>query len=325
MLRDVVWWRPILVDGPMAVEIELGVEDDGVIVFEIATGSGDGRVLHCQGEACFVDTAGERMADAGLLASAQRGERWSGDEIYAAFAQMGLHYGPSHRGIRAISRVGGKLVADVALPAIASDAYRMPPGIMDSALQACIGFLPSLQALPQAPSVPFALRSLTLHAPCPSEVVVVLTPAAGAIDGSGGHAAVESCDVSIFDTDGALCVDIRGFGWRPVDGARVATLAGSRDAGGSDRARGFDGVGMPDGTGLPDDARMLNEARMVDATPMYDEASMHEASMDEARTQQSRTSDETEMFDETFYRELLESISRKDVSAEDAVELGLPS
>ncbi len=286
-LRDVVWWRPIVVDGPMAVEIELGVEDDGVIAFEIASGSGDGRVLHCQGEARFVDAAGERMADAGLLASAQRGERWSDDEIYAAFARMGLHYGPAHRGIRAISRVGGKLVADVALPAIAGDAYRMPPGIMDSALQACIGFLPSLQALPQAPSVPFTLRSLTLHAACPSEVVVVLTPAAGTLDGSGGHATVESCDVSIFDTDGALCVDIRGFGWRAVDGAR-----------------GFDGGGMLDGTGLPDDASMLNEARMADATLMDDEA---------------------EMFDEAFYRELLESISRKDVSAEDALELGLPS
>jgi hypothetical protein len=189
--------------------------------------------------------------------------------------------------------VGGKLVADVALPASAGDAYRMPPGIMDSALQACVGFLPSLQALPQAPSVPFALRSLTLHAPCPSEVVVVLTPATGTIGGSGGHAVVESCDVSIFGTDGALCVDIRGFGWRAVDGAR-----------------GFDGGGMLDGTGLPDDARMLNEARMLDATLMHGEA---------------RTSDETEMFDETFYRELLESLSRKDLSAEDAVELGLSS
>ncbi len=346
-LRDVIWWRPIVVDGPMAVEIELGVEDDGVIAFEIASGSGDGRVLHCQGEARFVEAAGERMADAGLLASAQRGERWSGDEIYAAFARMGLHYGLTHRGIRAMARVGEKLVAEVALPANAGDAYRMPPGIMDSALQACIGFLPSLQALPQAPSVPFTLRSLTLHAPCPSEVVVVLTPAASISDASGGHLAVESCDVSIFGADGVLCVDIRGFGWRAVDGAKAATLAGSRDAGGSDRARGFDAGRMLDGTGLSGDARMLNEAstlneaRMLDANLMYDEASMHDASMDEAgireaRVQRSHTdqmymsdeadmSDEAEMFDETFYRELLESISRQDVSVEDAVELGLPS
>ncbi|QWP75338.1 polyketide synthase dehydratase domain-containing protein [Lysobacter sp. K5869] len=283
-LRDVVWWQPIVVDGPMAVEIELGVEDGGAIAFQVASGSGDGRVLHCQGEACFVDAAGERMADAGLLASAQRGERWNGDEIYAAFAGMGLHYGPAHRGIRAISRVGDKRVAELALPVVAGDAYRMPPGIMDSALQACIGFLPSLQTLPQTPSVPFTLRSLTLHAPCPAQVAVVLTPAMGNIDGSGEAAAVDSCDVSIFGTDGALCIDIRGFGWRPVDG--------SRGASGSDRAEDFDGAGSLDAKELPDDARRLNEA---------------------------------EMFDETFYRELLDSISRKDVSAEDAVELGLPS
>ncbi|UXI70687.1 polyketide synthase dehydratase domain-containing protein [Tahibacter amnicola] len=295
MLRDVVWWQPIRVDGPITVEIELGVEDDGLIVFEIATGSGDGRVLHCQGEARFDDTSGERMVDAGLLASAQHGERWNGDKIYAAFAQMGLHYGPTHRGIRAISRVDGKLVADVALPTIAGDAYRMPPGIMDSALQACIGFLPSLKALPQSPSVPFALRSLTLHAPCPSEVVVVLTPTTGILDGSGGNAAVETCDVSIFDTNGALCVEIRGFGWRAVDGAR-----------------GFDGGGSQDSAELPDDAGMLNETQVG--------AGIHGSG-----TPPSRTSNETQMFDETFYRELLESVSRNEMSAEDAVELGLPS
>ncbi|WP_158549188.1 beta-ketoacyl synthase N-terminal-like domain-containing protein [Lysobacter silvisoli] len=278
-LRDVVWWQPILVDGPATVEIELGIDDDGAIAFAVVSGSGDDRILHCQGEADFVDSAGERMADAGLLASAQRGDRWSGDEVYVAFAQMGLHYGPSHRGIRAISRVGGKLVAELALATTAGDAYRMPPGIMDSALQACIGFLPSLQALPQAPSVPFALRSLTLHAPCPSEAVVVLTPAAGVADGSGARAAVESCDVSIFDLDGALCIDIRGFGWRPVDGVRAATPAGL------------------DGSGLANEAGTLNGAGMM----------------------------ESGAFDEAFYRELLESLSRNDVSAEEAVELGLPS
>ncbi|WP_225444515.1 beta-ketoacyl synthase N-terminal-like domain-containing protein [Pseudomarimonas arenosa] len=285
MLRDVVWWRPIVVDGPANVEIELGVEEDGLIAFEIASGSGDARVLHCQGEACLVDAADQDMTDAELLA--QRGECWSGEEIYAAFTRMGLHYGPAHRGIRSISRVGGKLIADVSLPAIDGDAYRMPPGIMDSALQACIGFLPSLQALPQAPSVPFSLQSLTLHAACPSDVVVVLTPVSS--HDEGGNAVVESCDVAIFDTEGALCVDIRGFGWRPVGGDKVAT---------------------------PDHARTLSEAGMVDASVKCHAASVHLAPTDEAGT---------EMFDERFYRELLDSVSRKDMSAEDAVELGLPS
>ena len=31
------------------------------------------------------------------------------DEIYAAFNRIGLHYGPAHRGLRSLSRSGGKL------------------------------------------------------------------------------------------------------------------------------------------------------------------------------------------------------------------------
>lgn len=282
VLGNVAWWRPVIVDGPTAVEIELGVDDTGAVVFEIASGTGDARILHCQGEASFVDATGERMADAGLLASAQRGEQWSADEIYAAFAQVGLHYGPAHRGIRTLSRVGGKLVATVALPttAGAADAYRMHPSVMDSALQACIGFLPSLQALPQTPSVPFALRSLTIHGPCPTEIVVVLTPTGGTMGGSApGSGSVESCDVSIFGRDGTLCIDIRGFSWRGVDKAKTVALPGARDIGHGDM-------------GHRNDAHGFEEVRM---------------------------------FDEAFYQELLDSISRKEMSAEEAAELGFLS
>ncbi|MGN6151782.1 MAG: type I polyketide synthase, partial [Lysobacteraceae bacterium] len=269
VLSNIAWWRPLFVDEPTTVEIELGLDEGGAIVFEIVSGSGDTRILHFQGEAGVVDAVGERTADASLLASVQRGERWEGDEIYAAFHRGGLHYGPAHRGLRRLSRIGGKVVAEVELPAQRSDAdagidaFRMHPGVMDAVLQACVGFLPSLQALPQAPSVPFTLRSLTLHAPCPAEVVAVLTPVA---TGAGG--AVEACDVSIFGPDGGLCIDIRGFGWRSVDRTRAAEPA---------------------------------QLAFVDDEDEHD-----------ARA-----------FDESFYRELLDSISRKEMSAEEAAELGL--
>jgi acyl transferase domain-containing protein/enoyl-CoA hydratase/carnithine racemase/aryl carrier-like protein/SAM-dependent methyltransferase len=274
VLSNVVWWRPVFVDGPTMVEIELGADDSGAIVFEIASGSGDARILHCQGEARMVDAVGERTADASLLAAAQRGERWDADEIYAAFNRIGLHYGPAHRGLRSLSRSGGKLVAMVALATQRGDAnggidaYRMHPGVMDAVLQACIGFQPSLQTLPEAPSVPFSLRSLTLHAPCPAEAVAVLTPIGGGADGI-----VEACDVSIFGPDGDLCIDIRGFGWRSVDRTRTADAAPAAVADVADDAR-------PDGT---------------------------------------------RAFDETFYRELLDSLSRQEMSAEEAAELGLLS
>ncbi len=281
VLSNVVWWRPVIVDGPTTVEIELGVDEAGAVVFEIVSGTGDARTMHCQGEANFVDATGERMADAALLASAQRGEQWNADEIYAAFGQVGLHYGPAHRGIRTLSRVGDKLVATVALPAIAGDmdAYRMHPSVMDSALQACIGFLPSLQTLPQSPSVPFVLGSLTIHAPCPTQIVAVLTPTGGTMSGT-----VERCDVSIFGPDGALCIDIRGFGWRGVDKAKTEALPGAGDIGHPGKAHGLD-------------------AHAFDA----------------------HSPDAPQMFDEAFYQELLDSISRQDMSAEEAAELGLLS
>ena len=269
VLSNIAWWRPLFVNDPTTVEIELGLDEGGAIVFEIVSGSGDARILHCQGEAGVVDAVGERTADASLLAAARRGERWEGDEIYAAFHRGGLHYGPAHRGLRRLSRTGGKVVAEVELPAHSSDAdagidaFRMHPGVMDAVLQACVGFLPSLQALPQAPSVPFTLRSLTLHAPCPAEAVAVLTPVA---TGAGG--AIEACDVSIFGPDGGLCIDIRGFGWRSVDRTRAAEPA-------------------------------------------------HAAFVDDE--------DEAQAFDESFYRELLDSLSRQELSAEEAAELGLSS
>ncbi|MFD0727084.1 beta-ketoacyl synthase N-terminal-like domain-containing protein [Lysobacter brunescens] len=268
VLGNVAWWRPLFVDGPTTVEIEIGADEGDMILFEIASGSGDTRILHCQGEAGVVDAVGERTADASLLAAAQRDERWDGDEIYAAFNRGGLHYGPAHRGLRSLSRTGGKVVATVTLAAqrgdvnAGIDAYRMHPGVMDAVLQACVGFLPSLQALPQAPSVPFALRSLTLHAPCPADAVAVLTPI-----GTGADGTVETCDVSIFDADGALCIDIRGFAWRSVERTRTATVVPADDT---------DDAGMP-------------------------------------------------AFDEAFYRELLDSLARQEMSAEEAAELGLSS
>ncbi len=212
--------------------------------------------------------------DAATLASATSGERWDAGDIYAAFEQVGLHYGSAHRGLRTLSRVGGTVVARVSRPAIPGDngRYRMHPGVMDAALQACIGFLPSLHSLPKEPSVPFALRSLTIHAPCPPEVDVVLTPLAGAASG----APVETCDVSIHGPDGALCVEIRGFRWRAVD-TRAASSPG--DAGHASRTQ------VPDAS-------------------LEDEVS-------------------GETFDETFYRELLDSISKREVSAEEAAKLGL--
>ena len=268
-LNNVAWWRPVIVNGPTAVSIELGVDDADAIVFEIVSESGGERVLHCQGEANFaepVDVAEKLNANAALIASSLNSEGWNAVDIYAAFTQVGLHYGPTHRGIQKLCRSNAKVVARVALPLSANDAaaYRLHPGVMDSALQACIGFLPSLQQLPQEPSVPFTLQSLSIHAQCPPEVVVILTSTRGAMK-SGS---TDTCDVAIYAPDGRLCVELRGFSWRVVDTRKSLSTESFRPANALNRAPAFD---------------------------------------------------------EEFYQELLESISNNELSAEEAIELGLLS
>ena len=269
VLNNVAWWRPVIVTGPTTVAIDLGVDESGTIMFEIVSElfseNGSERVLHCQGEAGFVGVGDTPTIDAAAIASVLNGEGWRAADIYAALTQVGLHYGPTHRGLDRICREDGTVVAKVSLPPSAndSDAYLLHPSVMDSALQACIGFLPSLQALPKEPSVPFTLQSLTIHGPCPREVFVVLTPTRSTMRG----ATTETCDASIHALDGRLCVAIRGFAWRVVEARKTASEA-----------------------------------------PCF-----------------AMPSDEAPMFDEAFYQELLESISNNEMSAEEAVDLGLLS
>ncbi|MDQ3287344.1 MAG: polyketide synthase [Pseudomonadota bacterium] len=260
MLGNVVWWRPVVVSGATTVEIELGVDDSDAIIFEICSGAGDQRLVHCQGEAEFVEATTARKQGNAFPGCLPQGDHWSSDDIYAAFGQVGLHYGPAHRGLLQLTRAGGRVIANVALPTIPDDSesFRLHPSVMDAVLQACIGFIPSLQRLPDDPAIPFALGSLTIHAPCPAEVVAVLAPLAGATAGTN----VEACDVSIFAPDGTLCVEIHDFRWRAV----------GKGSGASAQAH-------------------------VDPQTL----------------------------DEAFYRELLDSISSQEMSAEEAAELGLLS
>ncbi|MBM0108589.1 polyketide synthase dehydratase domain-containing protein [Steroidobacter sp. S1-65] len=255
MLSDVVWWSPVVVNEPTTVHVELAMDEDGAIVYEIVSDGCGERIVHCQGEARFVEATAPERIDTTALAADLNAEAWQADKIYAAFTQLGLHYGAAHRSIERLRSVGGKVAARIALPACVardSDAYRLHPSVMDGALQACIGFLPSLDSLPQAPSVPFTLQSIRILAPCPHEVIVVLTPTR-AVKGVD----TETCDISVCAPDGQLCVEIRNFTRRALD----------------------------------------------------------------ARKAPEQTAEETTVFDEAFYRELLANIAHGKMLAEEAVEL----
>ncbi|WP_206409758.1 polyketide synthase dehydratase domain-containing protein, partial [Lysobacter enzymogenes] len=184
-LRNVVWLRPLAVSEPVDLRIALEPVQaaahgaDAEFAFRL-TGAGS-DVPHCQGRialgavarAPFVDVATVRMrCDLRTVA---------GSDYYRVFDLMGLAYGESYRGIEQAFVGADQLLARIRLPAAASaqDGFHLHPSLLDSALQASIGFeigdgreeQPSDGAAPRSLML-FALDQIELYGPCSEQMWV---------------------------------------------------------------------------------------------------------------------------------------------------------
>jgi acyl transferase domain-containing protein/thioesterase domain-containing protein len=167
-LKNVAWLQPMRHEGAeLQVDIELTEQDDGAIQFEISNASGDGPA-YCRGLACAGAAKSLPRLDLSAIAAAT-GQRLAPEQCYDILTGMGLGYGESFRAIRALQAGNGQVLAELALPRAAASAgampLRLPPGLLDSALQAALGLAwPDLAGLPgrAQPVVPFALDELML-------------------------------------------------------------------------------------------------------------------------------------------------------------------
>ncbi|WP_455569400.1 type I polyketide synthase [Streptomyces rapamycinicus] len=96
------------------------------------------------------------------------------DGLYERFAEAGLDYGPSFRGLSAAWRQGAEVLAEVRLPSDAdADGFVLHPALLDAALHAM-----SLTDLPHHPGhvlLPFSWEGVTLHAAGASALRVRIT------------------------------------------------------------------------------------------------------------------------------------------------------
>ena len=237
-LRNAVWAQPVIVSDPARVHISLSsIEDDlgdeTQVEYEIHSGDASRDIVHGQGRAVFVRRMASTKLDIGRLQLEMDQGRLEAAAVYAAFAQMGLHYGPAHRGIETLLMGEGQALAHLRLPAVVDaghEGYVLHPSMMDSALQASVSLVCDLDRLPDKPLVPFAMDMLRVLSPCVPEMLawVRYSPGAGATD------RVVKLDVDLCDAQGNVCVQIRGFATRVLDGAEksagsVRRLAGQAD------------------------------------------------------------------------------------------------
>lgn len=225
-IRNVAWAQPIVVDSKKRASVVLWPNGEHLVDFEVQSSDADveNQAIHCQGQ---VDVSAgfppERRDIVALQTRMAQGALTS-ERLYDAFRAMGIHYGPAFRCVAGIAKGQGELLAELRLPGALDqnkNDYALHPSLLDSALQAAIGLV-ALDALPDQPSVPFALDSIALHAPCSSRMYAWVRYAAG----GQGQSGIQKIDIDLCDQDGNVCAILSGLASRTIQAPAAATRTG---------------------------------------------------------------------------------------------------
>ncbi|MEJ2622896.1 MAG: SDR family oxidoreductase, partial [Candidatus Thiodiazotropha sp.] len=222
-LKNVVWAEPVVMDqAAVQLHIGLSVEENGEIHYEIYSdgGSTSGtKVVHGQGSAATRTRGEAPQLDLAALRTACSRDTLTAQACYERFREMGIDYGPGQQGLQHVHVGEGQVLARLALPPQLADSladYRLHPSLMDSALQACVGF--NIRANHSTPFIPFALDSLEVF----GAMVSVLWVHVRFSPGSHAGESVQKFNVDLCDDAGRVCVRMKGFTTRSAENARVS-------------------------------------------------------------------------------------------------------
>jgi acyl transferase domain-containing protein len=222
-LKDIVWANPIAVkDQLVKVHIALYPEDNGEIAYEIYVGEDNTEpVIYSQGIAVFNPATEVSTLDLKSLQAQCSQGVLSSSECYEAFKAVGIAYGPAYKGIEKVYIGDGQVLAKLSLPNVVTntgDQYVLHPSLMDSALQASIGLLGSdnLKLV-----LPVTLQNIKIISKC--------TPVMWAlIRYSEDKANSQSLDIDLSDQNGTVCIRMRGYSTRVLEGENLFLDIGSK-------------------------------------------------------------------------------------------------
>ncbi len=222
-ISDVIWVQPYIFT-PAANELHIELRPNSTAsgraaTFDFQIFSEDGaRKVHCQG-AVNLSTSAEPGALnlAHILESVQQTNLVARD-CYARFASLGFELGAKMQGLREIYRGTDQVLARLELPeAIKSgadpleNAFTLHPALMDSALQACIGFSIVADAgysfAMDKPALPFVLERMEVFRPCAQCIWVWIR----AHEQNEATDRVHRFDLDLCDEAGNVCVRMQRF------------------------------------------------------------------------------------------------------------------
>lgn len=221
-LTNVAWTQPVFV-GHQSVQLTTSLlpSENGLVNFEISTHgkeSSEDCIVHSQGSARFIENSGCPVLEIDRMKASADRAAFSADQCYAEFDKMGIHYGPSHRGIKNIYVGKDHTLAKLALPDGMTDTlthFSLHPSLMDAAFQAVMGFVVMTagnadESLPIA--VPFALEELIVFEKCSATMwaCIQLHDSESKVNSLSDINNL-SFDIDLCDDHGKVCVRMKGF------------------------------------------------------------------------------------------------------------------
>lgn len=220
-LTEVTYHEALVLDGSVPVSVRLTLDrHNDAAAFRLLSrrGSADRWREHLSGVA-------RRVVAPPALPSMEEARRrcapaQGAGAYYEAMRAQGLDYGPSFRGVRALHRGRGEVVAQVALPAeVAAHPYGVHPALLD----ACLHLYPALlgEPAPGLTYLPVGVDRFYLNGGRLQDAW------AHAVLREGGPGAPTArVDIGVYDRDSTL---IAAFDGLQLQALPAATFAGAAD------------------------------------------------------------------------------------------------
>lgn len=228
--KHIAWQHPMRHDGgELAIDIELSEQDNGEILFEILGATVDGP-SYCRGVALVGTAQALPQLNLPAIAAATEQQRLEPQQCYQILGEMGLNYGEHFRGISELQAGNGQVLAKLALPGELSEAdecgesLRLPPGLLDSALQAALGLAlvdPAQSDARREPLVPFALDGVIL-----GDLNLLGNGCYAWVRYAANHhpGRINKLDVDLCDAQGRVALRLLGFSSKRLDSSQAKSL-----------------------------------------------------------------------------------------------------
>ncbi|MCP4297561.1 MAG: SDR family NAD(P)-dependent oxidoreductase, partial [Proteobacteria bacterium] len=225
-LRNIVWVQPVVVNRS-GKEVHIGLlgEEKGQIQYEVYTESENGKesIVHFQGIAEFKLKQDTQALDIPGLKSQMNLGVLNAESCYQVYNEMGAEGNERFGGLQQIYQGENQVLAKLCLPYSNQNTrgeYVLEPCLMNAAISSLIGLnsingtLLDKGEVPLEIALPFELESLEILASCTFEMYAWVRRS-----GSGTQLdKVQKFDIDLCDEQGSVCVKMRGYTTRVLDG-----------------------------------------------------------------------------------------------------------